>query len=219
MALKLEVWNKLKETSLEYTRVNLGYFLDYWGVPKVPSYLQHSTVVLDLDNNAASIPGSGNTPVAFTHTTDVARYVTKALDLPSWQPESYVIGDKTTWNEFVDLAQRLKGKSISPNVDLELHGIYTLNLNPNTFQGVKFKVVNDSIEYLQSGRVTELPAHVPTYSFYPKEQLQGLFAVFGLWFDQGIFDLHATEGALDLNTIFPGVKPLKVEEVLRRKFS
>jgi len=191
--LKLEVLSKLKKTPLEYTRVNCGYFLDYWGMPKVQSFLQPSTVVLDLHSNTAGIPGKGNTPVAFTHTTDVARYASKALDLPQWKPDSYAIGDKITWNAFVDLAEKTKG--------------------------VKFNVKHDSIETLQKGEITELPSQVPVYPFFPKKMLQGLFAVFGLWFDDGSFDLHPGEGSLDLNAKFPEIKPLKVKEVLQQLYS
>jgi len=191
--LKLDVLSKLKKSTLEYTRVNCGYFLDYWGMPKVQSFLQPNTVVLDLNNNTAGIPGEGNTPVAFTHTTDVARYVSKALDLPQWKPDSYAIGDKITWNGFVDLAEKTKG--------------------------VKFNVKHDSVESLQKGQITELPAHVPVYPFFPKEQLQFIFAVFGLWFDGGSFDLRPGQGSLDLNAKFPEIKPLKVKDVLQQLYS
>lgn len=108
-ALKVQVLEKLKRSNLEYTRVNCGYFLDYWGMPKVQSFLQPSVVVLDLTSNVAGVPGSGNTPVVFTHTRDVANYASKLLDLPKWEPDSYVVGDRLTWNTFVELAEKTKG--------------------------------------------------------------------------------------------------------------
>jgi len=191
--LKLDVLSKLKKSNLEYTRVNCGFFLDYFGMPKIQSFLQPTTIVLDLNNNAAGIPGEGSTPVAFTHTTDVARYVSKALDLPKWKPDSYTIGDKITWNDFVDLAEKTKG--------------------------TKFDVQHDSIESLQKGQITELPAHVPVYPFFPKEQLQFVFAVFGLWFDGGAFNLHPEQDSLDLNAEFPEIKPLTVKDVLQKVYS
>jgi hypothetical protein len=217
--LKLEVLSKLKKSTLEYTRVNCGYFLDYWGMPKVQSFLQPSTVVLDLNNNTAGIPGEGNTPVAFTHTTDVARYVSKALDLPQWKPDSYAIGDKITWNGFVDLAEKAKGKpkraprEYIPDPGGDFINNYSHNL------GVKFNIKHDSVESLRRGQITELPAHVPVYPFFPKEQLQFVFAVFGLWFDGGSFDLRPGQGSLDLNARFPEIKPLKVKDVLQQLYS
>jgi hypothetical protein len=68
-----------------------------------------ATTVIDARNNAVSIPGSGNMPVAFTHTSDVAKYVAALLDLNKWEPESFVVGDKVTLNEFLHLAEAAKG--------------------------------------------------------------------------------------------------------------
>lgn len=103
---------ELSKTTLEYTRVNNGYFLDYWGIPKVKTYLQPFTLVVDMADNMAAIPGTGDVPVVFTHTFDVAKYVAAFLDLDKWEKETYVIGDKVTWNEFVELAQAAKGTSV-----------------------------------------------------------------------------------------------------------
>lgn len=99
----------MKETSLEYTVVQNGCFLDYWCMNTVKSYMVPATTVIDTKNNAASIPGSGNTPVVFTHTSDVAKYVVALLDLNKWEPESFVVGDKVTLNEFLHLAEEAKG--------------------------------------------------------------------------------------------------------------
>ncbi len=86
-----------------------GFFLDYYGMPGVKSHMAPSTMVIDMANNAAAIPGAGNTPVVFTHTIDVAKFVVASLDLKKWDPETYVKGDRLTLNEFVRLAERAKG--------------------------------------------------------------------------------------------------------------
>ncbi|TQN70094.1 Oxidoreductase BOA1, partial [Colletotrichum shisoi] len=65
----------LKKTSLEWTAVYNGFFLDYFGTPRVKSYMDDVAFFADLANNVASIPGSGNVPVVFTHTSDVARFI------------------------------------------------------------------------------------------------------------------------------------------------
>ena len=62
-----------------------------------------------MDNNAAAISGSGNTPVVFTHTIDVAKFVAASLDLDKWDKRFFVKGDKLTWNEFLQLAEKAKG--------------------------------------------------------------------------------------------------------------
>lgn len=74
------------------------------------SYLKPNVFVVDLSNNVAGIPGDGNTPVTFTYTFDLAKYVLAILSLDEWPEESRVIGDEMTWNEFVALAEEVKGQ-------------------------------------------------------------------------------------------------------------
>ena len=85
--------------------------MDYWGIPAVKSWLVRMPLVfwLDIPNNAAAIPGSGNTPAVFTHTSDVARFVAASLGLPKWEPDTYIFGDRVTWNEFLHWAEDAKG--------------------------------------------------------------------------------------------------------------
>jgi hypothetical protein len=98
-------------TNLEYTVFYNGYFTDYWGMPVLPSHMPNITMILDIPNNAAAIPGSGNVPVIFTHTRDVAKFVAASLDLDTWEPETYVMGDRLTFNELLALAEEAKGES------------------------------------------------------------------------------------------------------------
>jgi nucleoside-diphosphate-sugar epimerase len=106
---KLDAVEALEKSSLEYTLFYVGYFLDFWGYPRVKSYQRQNLIVVDIEYNRAAIPGDGNTPVTFTHTFDVAEFVAASLDLPSWEKESYVIGESVTWNEFLRLAEEVKG--------------------------------------------------------------------------------------------------------------
>lgn len=110
---KLNAQKELQKTkNLEYTIFHNGFFMDYWGIPGVKSNLERAPLVfwLDIPNNAAAVPGSGNTPAVFTHTVDVAKFVVASLDLPKWEPQTFVFGDRVTWNEFVRLAEEAKGK-------------------------------------------------------------------------------------------------------------
>lgn len=66
-------------------------------------------MVVDLAGNKAAIPGSGNTPVVFTHTRDVAAATVKLVELPRWKVDNYIIGDKLSFNELVDKVQNIKG--------------------------------------------------------------------------------------------------------------
>jgi hypothetical protein len=108
-AAKLPYFEALDKTSLKWTVVSNGFFLDYWGGKNIKSYLSPMTLVLDLPARQAAIPGTGDKPVVFTYTGDVARFTAKLLTLQKWQPESYCIGDKVTWNEFVRFAEEVTG--------------------------------------------------------------------------------------------------------------
>jgi hypothetical protein len=172
-------------STLEYSAVLNGYFADYWVIPKVKSYQDPLPLVVDIANDFAAIPGSGNELVTFTHTFDVARFVAALVGAPKWDKESYIIGDKVSWNQFVQYAEVAKG--------------------------VKFTVKNDSVEDLKTGRITELPSHQHMYAFFPKPMLRGLFAAFGRMFVEGVFDLNPER---TLNQVFPEVKPRKIKDLL-----
>ncbi|KAL6365695.1 hypothetical protein LRP88_01696 [Fusarium phalaenopsidis] len=183
---KLDAVEALEKSTLEYTLFYVGYFLDFWGYPRVQSYQRQNLIVVDIEYNRAAIPGDGNTPVTFTHTFDVAEFVAASLDLPSWEKESYVIGESITWNEFLRFAEEVKGE--------------------------KFEVTHDSLDLLLSGQITELPSHPSLYSQMPKDQIQALFATFGVWFEKGLFELKPTNKTL--NEVFPEIHARTVKEVL-----
>lgn len=65
---------------------------------------------IDMENKKAGIPGTGNDPMTFTYTFDVARFAVAALDLPKWDELMYCYGDKTTWKEFLKQAEEARGK-------------------------------------------------------------------------------------------------------------
>jgi nucleoside-diphosphate-sugar epimerase len=100
-----------KTTNLESTRIHTGFFMDYWGMPAVKSYMTPISFVVDIPSHVAGIPGSGDVPVTFTHVNDVAKFAAAMLDLGKWDPVSYVFGDRVTWNEFVRLAEEATGKT------------------------------------------------------------------------------------------------------------
>lgn len=182
---KVEILATLEASSLEYTAVYNGYFLDYFVVPKVKSYIDPLALVIDIPNNFAAIPASGDIPVAFTHTFDVASFTAAYVQKPVWEKEAYIIGDKVTWNQFLNIAEEAKG--------------------------TKFTVTHDSIEKLKKGEITELPSHPDVYPFFPKQMLQGFFSSFGILFEEGHFDLKP---ARTLNEEFPQIKARTVKEAV-----
>lgn len=101
---------ELEKTSLEWTAVCNGFFLDYFGMPKVKSHLRMITMVLDVIAAKAAIPGSGDVPGVFTYSQDVGKFAAALLTLPKWDKESYIVGDKLSWNEALKLAEEVRGK-------------------------------------------------------------------------------------------------------------
>ncbi|KAM0492543.1 hypothetical protein ACHAP8_009898 [Fusarium lateritium] len=183
----IDSYKKLEQTGLEWTAFNVGWFLEYYAMPYVDTYIPQTTFVVDMANCHASIPGDGKQAMTFTYTKDVAKFVVAALQLPSWEHDTYVIGDKMTWEEFVLLAEEVRGK--------------------------KFSVTYDSAAKLKASEVTELPGQVAAYDYFPKEWAQKLFSVFGFWVTEGIFDWpeHKT-----LNQQFPGLKVTSAREMLEQ---
>lgn len=91
-------------------------------MPHVKSNLVQGSIVIDMENNAAAIPGSGDVPVVFTYSYDMARFVIASLDLPKWPKEYWVVGDRITWNEFLALAEDIKGQWLSCPLEKTLGG-------------------------------------------------------------------------------------------------
>lgn len=86
--------------------------MDYWGIPGVKSHFSAFTIAVDIANDAAAIPGDGNTPVIMTHTSDVGKYVAASLDLEKWDPVHYIASDKVSLNELLSYAEEAKGETV-----------------------------------------------------------------------------------------------------------
>ncbi|PNP78494.1 hypothetical protein FNYG_08124 [Fusarium nygamai] len=92
----------LSQTELEYTVVSNGHFSDYYGYPKVKTYLRHADFLVDIANETAAIPGSGEDKISFTYSFDVARFVDALVNTDEkWPKNSVIIGEKITANEIV----------------------------------------------------------------------------------------------------------------------
>ncbi|PVI03450.1 NAD(P)-binding protein [Periconia macrospinosa] len=180
--------------TLEWTAIFPGVFLDYYTLTR-PSYTKRTALALDVDNNAAAIPGDGTYPVYFTHTTDVARYTAALLGLDRWESEKhFVFADQKTWNEVLELAESAKG--------------------------VKFDVVYDEVEKLRRGEMTLLPGQEAVVRLFyggdgDEEEAKAAFrktmAGVAAYMAEGqmVYD-----GRVLLNEIFPDIKALTVREAL-----
>lgn len=184
---RLQVIEDLKKTDLEWTAIYPGFFMEII-MEGLPTHIKANRLFIDVGNNVAAIPNKGEGKITLTYSRDIAKYIPKLLSLKNWEQRYFILGEVKTWNEIVAAAEVGKG--------------------------VKFDVTYDSIEKLKKGEVTELPAHAAVYeSFGGREKalpvLQGLFAQYGLWMDEGLFSKH---DGTKLNDLFPEIEPLKLHE-------
>lgn len=101
----------LKKTTLEYTHVSNGIFMDYFGHPNVPSHLRSFRWAVNFAERRAAIPGTGDERISLTYSKDVARFVDRLLDEDKWPRDSIVCGSDTSINEIVAIAERVTGKT------------------------------------------------------------------------------------------------------------
>ena len=101
----------LKKTTLQFTRVIPGFFMDYWGMPVVRTNLQPFTFGIDIASCQAAIPGDGNDVICMTYTYDMAVYIVRLLDEQDWPEFSVIVGSETTYNQLLQLAEEIRGIS------------------------------------------------------------------------------------------------------------
>ncbi|KAM0491809.1 hypothetical protein ACHAP8_010313 [Fusarium lateritium] len=68
----------LKDSDLQYTRFANGIFMDYFGIPDIPSTLSPFIWGVDIAHRRAAIPGSGTDIMAMTYSKDVARFMERS---------------------------------------------------------------------------------------------------------------------------------------------
>lgn len=154
--------------SLEWTVVSNGIFLDYFGMPNMPTTLRSACFIVDMQHEMIAIPGDGNTVVTLTATRDVARYVTGLLKLPlgSWPQEYHIAGDRITFNEFVNLTKIITGRQL--------------------------KVVYEEEAKLRQGRITALPSQTSQRYELDPEAFDKYIAILETWIIDGSMDIKPT---------------------------
>jgi nucleoside-diphosphate-sugar epimerase len=184
--VKFAAVDALKRTNLKWTSIYTGLFLDYI-IVNHPTHLRPNAQLVDVDKNVAGIPGTGNDPVHFTYSYDVAKYTAALLALETWEQNYYIAGDVKTWNEVVEIVERAKG--------------------------VKFEVVYDPVENLKKGEVKEMLGQRQSGEALGgeknKEVLRRIAVMFRLWFTEG---LAADREGVSLNKVLPEIEPLTLEK-------
>lgn len=105
----------LRKTDLNWTQIHNGFFLDYYGMPHVETYLTPLVFAVDIANKTAAIPGAtGDEIITFTYTKDLAKFVAASLDLPKWDEVMHCYSDNASLKELVQIAEEMTGEHIAP---------------------------------------------------------------------------------------------------------
>lgn len=100
---------RIKMNSLQYTRIVNGLFMDYWGMPHVPTSLIPHTFGINIGKREAVIPGDGNNIICMTLLRDMTNYLVKLLDIEEWPEFSVFVGDELSYNQMVKIAEEVTG--------------------------------------------------------------------------------------------------------------
>ncbi|KAF2819351.1 nmrA-like family protein [Ophiobolus disseminans] len=180
----LDASDALQKSHLQFTRIILGWTLDHYGIPGVPSNMKPFSYAIDFNKRRAAIPGDGTAPVAFLHSRDLAKYIAAMLEQDNWSIFSPFAGDRMSWGELLSLAEEVTG--------------------------TKWEVTYDSVEKLESGEGTVLEQPEGAMQL-PAEALRHLWSEFGVMAVRELMDV-TKEGLR--NDEFPDITPMTVREVV-----
>ncbi|GIK05565.1 hypothetical protein Aspvir_009678 [Aspergillus viridinutans] len=117
------VWKAVQSSGLEYTRFINGLWMNVFGPGCVRdeeealgAYKGRPPFAIDLKAGTAIITGDASQMVVISKTQDIGRFVAAALDLPKWEPESRIVGDRITFTEVAELAKSRCGRDIQIKV-------------------------------------------------------------------------------------------------------
>ncbi|KAL2672616.1 hypothetical protein Neosp_013329 [[Neocosmospora] mangrovei] len=179
-----EAIDELEKTQLTYTRIANGWFLDYYGMPHWKTHLEPWINVMNVEKKWAVIPGDGSVKASFITSQDMSRFVARLMDLEKWNKVSPIFANTLSFSELVEMAEKARG--------------------------CKFRVANDSLEKLQSGKIS-FHEEFPPIGY--GEGDQAFFAM--LHYQAAIGRYLVPRDYPPLDAVFPDLKittPLEVME-------
>ncbi|VUC27797.1 unnamed protein product [Clonostachys rosea] len=123
-----EAIEELEKTSLEYTRIANGWFLDYFGMPYWKTTLHPWINVLNMEQRWAVIPSDGSAKATFITTQDMAKFLARMMDLEKWTKVTLIVGETLSFKDLLQLAEEVRGS--------------------------KFEVAHDDLETLKGGKIS-----------------------------------------------------------------
>jgi hypothetical protein len=114
-AFKEVVWQECLRSGLEVTRFYCGVWTNIYARGAVRDEeeatggFKEDPLGVDVGKRTARLLLDGNAKLTFTRVQDVAAFAIKALELPRWDPVSYIIGDVLSFNQIVQVAEGVTG--------------------------------------------------------------------------------------------------------------
>jgi len=116
-APKRTVWEACLGSGLECTRFQCGVWTNIlgYGAPHdaagALSGYDGPPFAVQVDKRRARLALDGSGKVVFTRLQDVAAFVVKALDLPTWDADTYIVGDCVSFKDVVAMAEEVTGET------------------------------------------------------------------------------------------------------------
>lgn len=205
-------WLRHFQGSIEYTVFVCGIFYERFqpgGLPRAliarkTGYHAEGSYILDCANMSAELPvyGTSSQPdvkICMTAIKDVARFVTKAIDLATWPAELRMCGDRMTVQNLASLVEQLKSRSSS--LDLEKRLVADQVLPEAKFE----PCVTHNLSALRA----ELLASAGRHDWARGMRLRALMAT-----AEGGYDFSQ----FNLNTTFPGLQPERFASWFSKKW-
>lgn len=105
-----EAIDMLEKTSLAYTRIANGWFLDYYGMPHWKTNLEPWLNVLNMESKWAAIPGDWSVQASFVTSQDMSRFLARLMDVDKWDQISAIRGVTLSLDELLHIAEKARGK-------------------------------------------------------------------------------------------------------------
>ncbi|KAK0117550.1 hypothetical protein ONS95_011888 [Cadophora gregata] len=124
---KTPVWEACEKSGIEWSRFNVGAFMNYFGIGcgeneeeacagvdregDMPDGSGSFLISMGSGTVELLIKDDGTTPrITMTEIGDVGRFVARALGLEKWERNMDIAGDTVTLQEVVEIAERLTGR-------------------------------------------------------------------------------------------------------------
>ena len=115
---RVDIIELIKRSGLEWTAVRIGLFMNDVAVGSVHEKealggLRSQTVVIDMKNGTAEVPGTGDEKLGLIRVEDVGTVVTKIVEIEGhWEKEYLITGDMTTYNQILKVAEDIAGEFV-----------------------------------------------------------------------------------------------------------